>query len=54
MAIIIKEIQVKISVERENRSPDVSDELIRRIKRGVLDEIRYEQQKNKTTNRKER
>jgi hypothetical protein len=54
VAIVIKEIQVKTSVERENRPLDVRGELIRQIKRGVLDEIRYEQQKNKTANRKER
>jgi hypothetical protein len=54
MAIIIKEIQVKTSIEREKRPLDVSDELIRQIKQSVLDEIRYERQKNKTANRKER
>ncbi|MDR1632367.1 MAG: hypothetical protein LBR97_05770 [Dysgonamonadaceae bacterium] len=54
MAIVIKEIHVRTTVERANRTPDVSEGLVRKIKQNILDELRYSQQKNGTTNRKGR
>ncbi|MDR0687879.1 MAG: hypothetical protein LBF55_04215 [Prevotellaceae bacterium] len=54
MAIVIKEIHVRTSIERANRAPGIDDELVRKIKHSVLDELRYSQQKNQTAGRKER
>jgi hypothetical protein len=33
MTIVIKEIQVKTTIERTNKSPEITDELLRKIKR---------------------
>jgi hypothetical protein len=56
MAIVIKEIHVRINIEPANRtfSLGTSEELVRKIKQSVLDELRYSLQKNGTVNRKER
>jgi hypothetical protein len=39
MAIVIKEIQVKTTVERPIRSPEMPDEALRKLRRSILNEV---------------
>ena len=53
MAIVIKEIQVRATVERSIRQAEISDETLRKLKRSILNEINDSMRK-RATNRKER
>jgi len=54
MAIVIKEIQVKMTVAHSGDKAEITEECIRKIKQEVLNEINYLQQKKQPVNRKER
>ena len=55
MAIVIKEIHVKMTVDRlPNARQEITNELIQTVKQEVLKEINYMQLKKQPANRKER
>ena len=55
MAIVIKEIHVKMTVDRSpNVKPEITDDLIRTIRQEVLKEINNQQYTKQPVNRKER
>lgn len=53
MAIVIKEIQVRTTVERSNRQAEIPEEVLRKLRRSILNEINDSMRKQ-VTNRKER
>jgi len=55
MAIVIKEIHVKMTVDRlPNVKSEITDDLIRTIRQEVLKEINCQQYRKQAINRKER
>lgn len=53
MAIVIKEIYVKTTVEQRTKQPDVTEETIQQLKRAILKELQ-EQNRKQTNWEKER